>query len=141
MSIYSKPFEKGKHSFSKHWSFRWHREQSWKVLSWFVLFLIPMGCVSFRHLPFMKGSAVPQVSLIHSRETSSLRLKPGEKLTLKKALSFALRHNPDLAIQQQNVRESKARTAVAQTGHWPKLGASIAYTHYLDPQRLLPFRV
>ncbi len=117
----------------------------WRVLFLLLISLLAAGCVYTRPTPSYATvavkSAVPserekqrEALSGHAEGTSDrvLLLSRGE------AVRMALENNPDLVAILQETVAARARLKGAESEWWPRVSASIGYTHHLDAQRLIP---
>jgi outer membrane protein TolC len=59
-------------------------------------------------------------------------------LDLDRAIRIALRNNPELHARGAEADQAQAAKDVAAGAQWPRIDAIGGYTHFLDPQRVIP---
>jgi len=67
-------------------------------------------------------------------------LDPAVPLTLDLCIEIALSNNPDIGSRESDAEAFEAQSDEAAGRRWPTLDIVGGYTHYIDSQRLAPFR-
>ncbi len=98
----------------------------------FLLTLMTLGLV-FKGLPAEAQPTVPLSSATPPPVSALSQPDRNEKLTLERAVDFALRHHPLIRAAASGREIVDAQVNEAQAGHWPLFQFSEIFTHSNNP--------
>jgi len=112
-----------------------------------AFFVDPAGSAFSRQCPLLLKIIVPMLMVIsafsggaraQSADSGAVNdVRDGSKLTLDKAVAYAVKNNPGLRAMEYDVHASAARKDRMRSALFPRVKAYGGYAHFLDEQRLV----